>query len=117
MVTTLNRRFATGLEGFVMLLPWFRRDAEQGAIMGKLRWFQWGYINRYGTQEREGWYILIGLPSYVMQASWSVWHDAPPTMHQRHLAFKEKLPGGNGTWQEIAIECEPLVPLSKTANR
>lgn len=101
--------FSTGLEGFCLLLPWFRRDRTRYTPdRVKTTWFQWGYIN-----ERDGkpykWYILIALPCYSMRKDQLDIRgpDAPPTMRQHHLLFMEPIPSGAGGWSEIFLECDP----------
>jgi uncharacterized protein (DUF2126 family) len=86
-----------------MALPWCRQDVEQGNAADKPRRFQWGYITRDG--EPISWYILIRLPSYVMQQAFWRW-DGEPTWHQRCLLFREKLPASIGEWMMTEIECE-----------
>jgi hypothetical protein len=97
--------FATGLEGFVQLLPWGRVDTDEGASMDTPRWFQWGYVSRWGEKKPYGWYILIKLPFYSMQQAWYRW-DGPPTWHQTCLIYKEKIPSGGSGWEFIEWECD-----------
>ena len=93
----------TGLEGFVMLLPWFRVDRSAHQVSTKKPgWFEWGYIDT--GYEYPDWYILIKLPSYLMKSN--LYTEEPPTWHQRCLLFRERLPGGNGAWKEIEMECD-----------
>ena len=94
--------FATGLEGFVMLLRWCRHDVKRyEASVGKPRWFEWGYITHAGNypdpSAPDKWYILIRLPSYLMAPDVNT--DGPPMWHQRVLLFLEKLPAGKGGWE------------------
>lgn len=98
--------FATGFEGFVMTLRWCRVDVVQGNVSPKPRWFQWGYIlrNEFSTGNPYAWYILIGLPIYVMETP--PWRDGEPTLHQRHLLFKEQIPSGESGWHWISWECQ-----------
>lgn len=86
-----------------MTLRWLRYDVKEYMILEKPHWFQWGYISRYGSKEPIAWYILICLPSYVMEIP--IWRDDRPTMHQRCLFFRECLPSGPGGWKEIKWEC------------
>jgi hypothetical protein len=94
--------FATGLEGFAMLLPWFRCDLKRGHVAAaEPRWFQWGYITHWGDYPDPdapgSWYILIRLPSYLMKPT--DYDMGPPAWHQRVLLFKEGIPAGAGGWQ------------------
>lgn len=98
--------FATGLEGFVTLLPWLRRDRKANGVVETktLRWVQWGDIDRGDYAGPYAWYILIRLPSYLMKLAW--YRDGEPTWHQRCLYFKGELPAGKEGWEMIEIECE-----------
>lgn len=105
--------FATGFEGFVALLGWCRLDHEEGTVEVETRWFQWGYFTARGQET--GWYILIRLPSYLMQIPWHLDQSCgEPKWHQRCLLFKEKLPAGDCGWEMIEIACEPsFTPTSR----
>ena len=103
--------FATGLEGFVMLLRWCKRDVEEGYEVRKFGWFQWGFVTQYGGKAK-GWYILICLPSYVMQNSF--YRDVP-AWHQRVLLFRELLPTGKGSWHLVEWELPDSAPPSTSS--
>ena len=102
---------ATGLEGFVMLLRWLRKDLKglYGVMTEKPGWFQWGYIWRgdYDPVTRVEypceWYIFVRLPSYLMKPC--VW-DEKQRWHQRCAFFKERVPAGPGGWKEIEMVCD-----------
>ena len=86
--------FATGLEGFVMLLRWLRVDYIQDEIPGKQRWFQWGYVLRNRNDPKpEWWYILVKLPSYFV--GYDIVSDRHDVWHQRTLIFRGQLPVGS----------------------
>ena len=109
-------RFATGLEGFVMLLLWCRRDAERySAVEAEPpSWFQWGHLTDRG--DPDGWYILIRLPSYLMKSA--VWRwNGESTWHQRCLLFQEKGTSGNGAWEVIEIELRDATRPNRSAAR
>lgn len=104
----------TLLEGFVMLLPWFREDISERDAMDCTTWFRWGYIRAWHGGSI-AWYIRLALPIYPMLVPLESWFRPimrrPPTLHQTHLAFFEAIGEGRDLehrrpdgWQFFDVE-------------